>query len=87
MRRCLERGVVVIHEIYGRQPEIDRVVDRFAAAGYAAVGPDLFAGSRKLPCIRRSLATISSGEGVMAERIDEARRWLCGEAGLDEERV
>ncbi len=23
------RAVVVIHEIFGRQPEIDRVVDRF----------------------------------------------------------
>ncbi len=25
------RGVVVLHEIFGRQPEIDRVVQRFAA--------------------------------------------------------
>jgi carboxymethylenebutenolidase len=26
------RGAVVIHEIFGRRPEIDRVVERFAGA-------------------------------------------------------
>jgi len=33
------RGAVVLHEMFGRQPEIDRVVDRFAARGYAAIEP------------------------------------------------
>ena len=82
-----ERGVVVIHELFGRQPEIDRVVDRFAAAGYAAVGPDLFANRFKPACIRRALATIESGEGPFAERLDEAKRWLSSEAKLDERRI
>jgi carboxymethylenebutenolidase len=45
------RGVVVIHEIFGRQPDIDRVVDRFATRGYAAVAPDLF-HEGALRCIR-----------------------------------
>lgn len=82
-----ERGVVVIHELFGRQPEIDRVVDRFAAAGYAAVGPDLFAGRFKPACIRRALATIASGEGLFAEQLDEAKRWLSRESGIDEQRI
>lgn len=82
-----ERGVVVIHELFGRQPEIDRVVDRFAAAGYAAVGPDLFAGRSKPACIRRALATIASGEGPFAEQLDEAKRWLSAEAELDQRRI
>jgi carboxymethylenebutenolidase len=81
------RGIVVIHEIFGRQPEIDRVVDRFGGAGYAAVGPDFFAGAWKPVCIRRALATIGSGEGPMAERIDEARRWLCERTSVAPERV
>jgi carboxymethylenebutenolidase len=81
------RGVVVIHEIFGRQPEIDRVVERFAAAGYAAVGPDLFHDGSRLGCIRRALATIASGEGPIAERITEAQRWLIAQANLDEARV
>jgi carboxymethylenebutenolidase len=81
------RGVVVVHELFGRQPEIDRVVDRFAAAGYAAVGPDLFAGQLKPICIRRALTTISTGEGPFAERLDEAKRWLSSEAELPEARI
>lgn len=83
----VERGMVVIHELFGRQPEIDRVVERFAEAGYAAVGPDLFAGTNKLACIRRSLATIGSGEGLMAERIEHARHWLCEQTGVEPGRV
>jgi carboxymethylenebutenolidase len=82
-----ERGVVVIHELFGRQPEIDRVVDRFASAGYAAVGPDLFAGRSKPACIRRALTTISTGEGTFAEQLAEAKRWLSDEAKLDERRI
>lgn len=81
------RGMVVIHELFGRQPEIDRVVDRFGAAGYAAVGPDVFAGTSRLACIRRSLATTASGEGPIAERIEAARRWLCERSGVEGSRV
>lgn len=52
------RGMVVIHEIFGRQPEIDRVVDRFARAGYAAVSPDLFATGSRIRCIVRAVRAI-----------------------------
>lgn len=82
-----KRGVVVIHEILGRQPEIDRVVERFAAAALAAVGPDLFHASPRIGCIRRSLATIASGEGPMANRIFDAQRWLCERTSLQPQRV
>jgi carboxymethylenebutenolidase len=82
-----QRGVVVIHEILGRQPEIDRVVERFAAAGYAAVGPDLFHAASRIGCIRRALATIGSGEGSMADNIFAAQRWLCERTGLAQTRV
>jgi len=81
-----ERGVVVIHEIFGRQPEIDRVVERFARAGYAAVAPDLFHRGR-LACLRDVFRAAKTGEGVAVEQGRNARAWLCGEAKLDEARV
>jgi carboxymethylenebutenolidase len=81
------RGVVVIHELFGRQVEIERVVERFANAGYAAVMPDLFHAGSKIGCIRRSLATIASGKGQMADSIWAAQRWLCERAKLPEARV
>ena len=74
------RGMVVIHELLGRQPEVDRVVERLADAGFAAVEPDLFHGAGRLGCIRRALATISKGKGPMADKIFAARDWLCAEA-------
>ncbi|MDO9017894.1 MAG: dienelactone hydrolase family protein [Deltaproteobacteria bacterium] len=61
------RGGVVVHEIFGRQPDIERVVDRFATRGYAAVAPDLF-HQGALPCIRAVFAAMRSGEEVAPVR-------------------
>lgn len=80
------RGVVVLHEIYGRAPDMERVADRFAAAGYAAVLPDLFASGR-LACIRRSLAAVATGRGPSLDEIRAAHAWLCREAHLRERSV
>jgi carboxymethylenebutenolidase len=80
------RGVVVIHEIFGRQPEIDRVVDRFAAAGYAAVAPDLFRQG-KFACLRDVFRLMKTGDGVTAQQGRNARAWLCQQAGFTAEHV
>ena len=71
------RGVVVLHEILGRQPEIDRVVQRFARAGYAAIAPDLFAHGSLFSCIRRAVQALHEGKGSQIEQIHAARRFLC----------
>src|SRR5262245_44459597 len=79
------RGVVVIHEIYGRQPEIDRVVERFAAAGYAAIEPDLFAAGVRPLCVQRVIRASVSGTGSPVAQVLAARRWLCERAALTPE--
>lgn len=76
------RGVVVIHEIFGRQPEIDRVVERFATAGYAAVAPDLFHRG-KFACLRDIFRAMKTGDGVPVRQGRNARAWLCREAGIE----
>ncbi len=81
------RGVVVLHEVLGRQPEIDRVVDRFARAGYAAVAPDLFAAGARIACIRALVEASARGVGRPVDDVLRARRWLCAQARLDETRV
>jgi carboxymethylenebutenolidase len=81
------RGVVIVHEIFGRQPEIDRVVQRLAAAGYAAVAPDLFHGAGKIACLREALRTMQTGQGPFVERIRAARTWLCEQTGLPEDAI
>jgi carboxymethylenebutenolidase len=80
------RGVVVIHEIFGRQPEIDRVVERFAEAGYAAVAPDLMRRG-KLVCLRDVFQAMKTGDGVCVRQGRNARAWLCEQTGVDEARV
>lgn len=80
------RGVVVIHEIYGRRPEIDRAVGRFAAAGYAAVAPDLFHRGR-IACLRDIFQAMKTGDGVAAQQGRNARAWLCETTGIAPERV
>jgi len=81
------RGVVILHEIFGPQPEIARVVERFANAGYAAVAPDLFAG-RSLPvCLAQAMQAMASGTGPQIEQIRAARSWLCEQTGLQPAQV
>lgn len=77
-----KRGVVVIHEIFGRQPEIDRVVERFAAKGYAAVAPDLFRRGR-FACLIDVFKVMKTGDGVSARQGRNARAWLCEKTGID----
>jgi len=81
------RGMVVIHEIFGRQPDIDRVVDRFATRGYAAVAPDLF-HEGALRCIRAVMSAMSTGvEVAPVRKALRARQWLCDQAGLSAPQV
>ena len=79
------RGMVVIHEIFGRTPEIDRVVERFADAGYAVAAPQLFQGG--LGCIRAALVGAATGRGPAIDKVRAVRRFLCAQAGLEERRV
>ena len=81
------RAVVVIHEIMGRQPEIDRVVERFAREGYAAAAPDLFHGQSPLRCIRECVQTLNAGKGPQIDQILRTREWLCANAGVAVEQV
>lgn len=81
------RGVVVIHEIFGPSPEVDRVVSRLAHAGYAAIAPDLFFDGR-LRCLRAVFAAAKTGEDVAPVRQAlRARDWLTKVAGVPKEKI
>ncbi len=67
------RGVVVIQEWWGLVPHIKDVADRFAAAGFVALAPDLYHGkqaSNQEPDL--------AGKLMMAMNINEANRDLRG---------
>jgi carboxymethylenebutenolidase len=64
-------GVIVLQEWWGLVPHIKDVCDRFAAAGYVALAPDLYHGAvAKSPD--------EAGKYMMSLRIDEAEKDLRG---------
>ncbi len=80
-------GVVIVHELFGRQPEIDRVVERFARSGVAAIAPDFFANGRAA-CIRAIVECAKTGADVEpVRRAKAARAWLCDKTGLTHDRI
>src|SRR5881397_713637 len=74
-------GVVVVHEIFGLTDDIRKQADRFAAAGYLALAPDLYSWGLTPRCLVATLRTLSSGSGRARDDIDAARRHLAGLAG------
>jgi carboxymethylenebutenolidase len=64
-------GVIVIQEWWGLVPHIKNVADRFAAAGFLAVAPDLYHG-------KATRSPDEAGKLMIAMNIDQAERDLAG---------
>lgn len=64
-------GVIVLQEWWGLVPHIKEIVDRFAAAGYVALAPDLYHGESTTSPDRASKL-------MMSLRIDEAEKEMRG---------
>ncbi|MEV0614757.1 dienelactone hydrolase family protein [Nonomuraea sp. NPDC050404] len=81
-------GVVVVHEIYGVEPDMLEVAERFGEHGYAAVLPDLYSHGSKIRCLARNMRQLAMGghDGPVAD-IDATRRWLAGREEVDDGRL
>jgi len=66
-------GVIVIQEWWGVVPQIEATCDRFAAAGFTALAPDLYAG-RTVPLDEPDEAA----KVMMSLEVDAAARELSG---------
>jgi len=75
-------GVVVIHEAYGLNDQIKDVTRRLAAAGYVALGVDLFAGRNRAVCMARYMAGLLTGS-IDRYGIDDLKSALTYMARLD----
>ena len=72
-------GVLVIQEWWGLVPHIKDVVDRYAAAGFTALAPDLYHGEA-------STEPDGAGKLMMAMNLDTAAKDLSGAVDLLVER-
>jgi len=81
-------GVIVLHEIFGEQPEILEVADRFAERGYGALAPDLFSSGIRLACLTRAMVeTGRGGDGPIARAVEDSRAWLASRPEIDGQRL
>jgi carboxymethylenebutenolidase len=80
-------ALVVVHEIFGRSPEIERACRRLAEAGYAALMPDLFGDRFKPICIARALGQVRSGQGEGIDIIKAAADVVARESGVPRAKV
>jgi carboxymethylenebutenolidase len=71
-------GVVVVHEAFGLTDDIREQADRFAAAGYLALAPDLYAWGNTMRCLVSAFKTLATGRGRALEDITAARTHLAG---------
>lgn len=76
-------GVVVVHDVFGLTDDCREIVDRFAAAGYVALAPDLYGaetGRNRLACMRAVFTELNAGAqstvGPTVGAILAARRTL-----------
>lgn len=81
-------AVVVVHEAWGLNDDIRRIADRFAAAGYLAVAPDLVEGGR-LRCLVRAFRDLQRQGGATfadlqatVDLIAQDRRVADGRVGV-----
>ncbi len=72
-------GVLVIQEWWGLVPHIKDVVERFAAAGFTALAPDLYHGES-------STEPDGAGKLMMALNLEQAAKDLSGAVTLLQER-
>jgi carboxymethylenebutenolidase len=81
-------GVVVLHESFGLNDDIRRIARRFAAAGYAAMAPDLYSHGRRLVCLSRVLVDmVGGGVAREVEDIHTVRDALAARKDVDGERI
>ncbi len=82
-------GVVVIHEIYGLNDNIRDISRRFAAAGYAALAVDLFAGRVRQVCMARVMARLLMRplDNASLDELKAALTWLGERPEVDAARL
>jgi len=77
----------VVHEIFGRAPEIERATKRIAEQGYAALMPDLFENRFKPLCISQAMRELAAGRGEMIDVLRAAGDEVAKQAGTPREKA
>jgi carboxymethylenebutenolidase len=69
--------VVVLHDLVGMSHDLREQGDWLAGAGYVAIAPDLFRGSRRPACIIRMMRETWRRHGPTFADVEATGRWLA----------
>lgn len=70
-------GVVIIHDAIGLTADARRITDRFAASGYLALSPNLYARGGFFRCVRTVFKDMFAREGRAFNDIEASRALLA----------
>jgi len=69
-------GVVMVHEIFGIDDNMQAQMKRLASAGYVVIMPDLYSRGGIRKCLTATFRSLASGEGQAFEDIEKAKELL-----------
>lgn len=73
-------AVIIIHDVFGADPDLTAQADWLARAGFLAVAPDLFHHGGKIGCIRRAIQDLRERKGRTFLDVEAVRGWAAADS-------
>ena len=81
-------AVVVVFDVFGTTPDLNRIAGRFVQQGYGVLIPDLFDRPEpKLLCVLRALRSVARGTGREFDDIEVGRKYLATRSEVDSGKI
>jgi carboxymethylenebutenolidase len=74
-------GVLVLHDVFGMSQDLRDQAHWLAAAGFLALGVNLYHRGGMLLCIRQVIRDLMARTGAAFDDVEAARQWLTADPG------